>query len=37
MAIGDEDVRAFFGESNRGGASDSAGAAGDQCVFVFKS
>ena len=37
MAIGDEDVCAFFGESNRGGASDSAGAARDECVFVFKS
>ena len=37
VAIGDEDICAFFGESNRGGASDSAGAAGDECVFVFES
>ena len=37
ISSGDDDLCAFFGEAFCGGESDSGGAAGDECDFVFQS
>src|SRR5262245_61554258 len=37
VAIGDEEIGALLRESNRGGAADTAGAAGNQGILVFQS